>query len=250
MSDGNPEDPLHREHTPQAIAERLAGATQHSYLGDGVLGAIDGTITTFAIVAGASGAGLSGGIALVLGLANVLADGFSMAVGNLLKVKADRQLVDLARRIEENHIDTVPDGEREEIRQVFAQKGFEGETLEQAVEIITCDRRRWVDTMLTEELGLRLETPEPVRAACTTFFAFLVAGLVPLAPLFFWRTTAPEDMFLASSAAALVTFFVIGQVKGKLVGGSGLRSGIETLLLGGTAAGLAYAVGLWAEGLI
>lgn len=242
-------DRLNHDHTPEAIAARVSAATEHSYLGDGVLGAIDGTITTFAIVAGASGAGLGGGVALVLGLANVLADGFSMAVGNLLKVKADRQVVDRARRNEERHIDTVPDGEREEIRQVFAQKGFEGEMLEQAVEIITRDRKRWVDTMLTEELGLQIDTPEPVRAACTTFFAFIVAGLVPLAPLFFWRAAASADMFLASSAAALVTFFVIGQVKGRLVGGSGLRSGTETLLLGGTAASLAYIVGLWAGGL-
>ena len=85
---------LSRDHTQEAIAGRLAAATQHSYLGDFVLGAVDGAVTTFAVVAGGAGAGLSNGIVLILGFSNVLADGFSMAAGNFLKARAD-QLVDL-----------------------------------------------------------------------------------------------------------------------------------------------------------
>ncbi|MCK6458590.1 MAG: VIT1/CCC1 transporter family protein [Planctomycetes bacterium] len=234
---------LRAEHTPEAIAARLAASTDHSYLGDAILGAIDGTVTTFAIVAGATGARLPPGIALVLGLANVLADGFSMAVSNYLRAKADLHVVEHARRVEESHIESVPDGEREEIRQIFERKGFKGEMLDAAVDVITNDRRRWVDTMLMEELGLRLDPPRPLRAAVTTFVAFLVAGLVPLLPLFF------AHAFAASAAATAATFFAIGVVKGRMLRTGWLRGGLETLLIGGGAATLAYAVGHAARGL-
>jgi VIT1/CCC1 family predicted Fe2+/Mn2+ transporter len=236
---------LRAQHTPEAIAARLSASTDHSYLGDAVLGAIDGTVTTFAIVAGATGARLSPGIALVLGLANVLADGFSMAVSNYLKAKADLQVVEHARRVEESHIEHIPHGEREEIRQIFERKGFQGDALDAAVEVITQDRRRWVDTMLMEELGLRLDPPRPLRAAVTTFVAFLVAGLIPLAPL----VLAAGHPFVWSAVATAATFFAIGAVKGRALGTAMLRGGVETLFVGGCAAALAYVVGHAARGL-
>jgi len=239
-----PSPSLHEQHTPEAIAARLAANADHSYVGDAILGAIDGTVTTFAIVAGARGADLSAGVALVLGLANVLADGFSMAVSNYLRAKADLQVVDHARRVEESHIEKIPDGEREEIRQIFRRKGFEGEVLDAAVDVITQDRRRWVDTMLMEELGLRLDPPRPLRAAVTTFIAFLVAGLVPLVPLF------ARQRFLVSAVATALTFFAIGAVKGRLLRTGLVRGGIETLIIGGGAAVLAYAVGYATRGLM
>ena len=229
---------LHAEHTPAAIENRLQERTRHSYLRDGVLGAIDGTVTTFAIVAASSGAGLSHGVALVLGLSNVLADGFSMAAGNYLGAKADRQVVDRARQIEEHHVETVPDGEREEIRQLFAAKGFAGPVLEDVVEVITQDRERWVDTMLTEELGHRLDNPDPLRAAATTFVAFLAAGLVPLFALMLFG----QGGFGPAATAAALSFVVIGWIKGALVNHSPLRSAVETLLIGGFAASLAWGV--------
>jgi len=240
---------LHEEHTPERIAHRIAGATEHSYLGDGVLGAIDGTVTTFAVVAGASGAGFAGGIALVLGLANVIADGFSMAVGNWLKARADRDIVARARRMEEHHIEHVPDGEREEIREVFRRKGFDGEMLESIVDVITEDRERWIDTMVTEELGLPLETPEPRRAAATTFAAFVLAGMMPLVPLFLIDRSDPARWFLISAVVTALTFLAIGWVKGSVVGVRAWRSSLETFLMGGGAALLAWIAGTLTRGL-
>jgi len=235
---------LREQHTPEAIAARLASSTDHSYVGDTILGAIDGTVTTFAIVAGATGARLSPGIALVLGLANVLADGFSMAVSNYLRAKADLHVVEHARRVEESHIEKIPDGEREEIRQIFLRKGFEGRMLEEAVEVITKDRRRWVDTMLMEELGLRLDPPRPLRAAVTTFIAFLVAGLVPLIPLIL------AHGFVVSAIATGATFFAIGAFKGITLRSGWVGGGLETFLIGGGAAALAFAVGYATRGLV
>src|SRR5688572_5032451 len=102
------------EHTQEAIARRLAAASRHNYVGDFILGAVDGAVTTFAIVAGAAGAGLSNSIVLVLGMANVLADGLSMAAGNFLRARADQQNLERFRRLEEMHIDQIPTGEQEE----------------------------------------------------------------------------------------------------------------------------------------
>lgn len=242
-------DPLAAQHTPSAIADRLAAATKHNYLGDFVLGAVDGTVTTFAVVAGAAGAELGGKVAVIMGLANLLADGFSMAVGNYLSTKADRQIVDHVRQIEEMHIDTVPAGEREEVRQIFATKGFSGELLDHIVEVITNDRKKWVDTMVTEEFGLRLETPAPLRAALSTFAAFVLAGSIPLLPFFFASHLPTQDLFRVSTIATGATFFLIGLAKGRVVQRSLLVSGLETLAIGAIAAALAYFVGVWLGGL-
>lgn len=235
---------LGHEHTPQAIRLRLEASPRQSYLGDFVYGAIDGTVTTFAVVAGAAGAGFSSTIAIVLGAANLLADGFSMAVGNFLSTRADRQLLERARRMEEQHIDVVPEGEREEIRQIFAAKGFSGDLLEEVVRVITENRKRWVDTMLAEEWGLQLSPRSAVRAAAATFVAFCLAGLVPLLPLIFAFTLAAAGQYVLSAILTGATFFVIGLLKGRVVEHSPWLSGLETLLIGGTAAAVAFSVGL------
>lgn len=234
---------LEHEHTVDAIRARLLSDERQGALGDFVLGAVDGAITTFAIVSGVAGAGLTAGVALVLGLANVLADGLSMAVGNYLKARSDHQMVSRYRRMEERHIQQFPEGEREEIRQIFAAKGFEGEILERIVTVIADDPGRWVDTMLTEEWGLPLRPPSPSRAAMITFLAFVLAGLVPLAPLPFSQLMGASATFLASAVATAVTFLAIGAVRGKVVHESMLRCSLETLGMGGTAAFVAYAVG-------
>jgi VIT1/CCC1 family predicted Fe2+/Mn2+ transporter len=148
---------LEAEHLPQAIARRLSAHRRHGYIGDAVLGAVDGCVTTFAVVAGAVGGGFSEIVVIVLGFANVLADGFSMAVSNYLGTKSECEEVDKARRTERTHIEAIPAGEREEIRQIFARKGFGGDLLERIVEVITSNPKLWVDTMLTEELGLQLD---------------------------------------------------------------------------------------------
>lgn len=245
------EDELHiNDHTEEAIAARLAGATQHSYLGDFVLGAVDGTVTTFAVVSGVAGAGLPSGVAVVLGLANVLADGFSMAVGNYLSTKSEHELLDLARRTEERHIEQHPEGEREEIRQIFSSKGFEGDLLETITDTITEEHERWVDTMLTEELGLQLEPPHPVRAATVTFVAFMLAGVMPIIPLLFSAYLTAFETFAASGLATAVTFIFIGVVKARATHKPTLRPVAETLVIGGCAALLAYVAGIALKGFV
>lgn len=239
---------LKNEHTEEAIAERLAAATRHSYLGDFVLGAVDGAVTTFAVVAGSAGAGLSNRIVIVLGLANVLADGLSMAAGNFLRARSDQLVLERFRRLEEMHIDRIPEGEREEIRQIFQGKGFDGDVLERIVRVITEDRQQWVNTMLTEEWGLQLQPPSPWRAGVTTFAAFILAGLIPLIPMLLVPHGSTRNSFAFSSALTAVTFFVVGFVRGRVVDRRPLASGVETLLIGGSAACVAFVVGKLLEG--
>jgi VIT1/CCC1 family predicted Fe2+/Mn2+ transporter len=233
-------------HTPEAVRSRLQEPPQHSYLRDLVYGAVDGTVTTFAVVSGVAGAQLAPRIVVVMGLANVVADGFSMAIGNFLATRAERQLTQRARRMEEQHVDRVPTGEREEVRQIYAGKGFAGDDLERAVTVITSDRRRWVETMLREELGLSTEGPSPARAAVATFAAFIVAGFVPLLPFIAEFVHGPGrfEPFRFSVAMTALAFFAIGMLKSRFVEQPWYRGGLEVLGVGGGAAMLSYGVGL------
>lgn len=233
------------EHEPEAVRRRLGAPLRPSYLRDFIYGAIDGAVTTFAVVAGVEGAGLSASVVLILGGANLIADGFSMAISNFLGLRAERQQVERARREEERHVRQVPEGEREEIRQIFAAKGFEGADLERIVEVITADPDLWVSTMLNEELGIGGVAPNPVRAGASTFVAFLAVGSFPLV-VFAADAVAGGGIahaFAWSAAMTAVAFFAVGSLKARFVEQSRWRAGLETLAIGAAAAGLAYAVG-------
>jgi vacuolar iron transporter family protein len=235
---------LEIEHHPHAIRDRLQERHRPRYLGDAVLGGIDGCVTTFAVVAGAVGGGLSAGVVVILGFANLLADGFSMGVSNYLGTKSELQEMDEIRRNELLHIEAVPHGEREEIRQIFASKGFEGEVLDKIVEVITSNHDLWIETMLREEHGFGSGVRKPIAAGLATFLAFLFVGLIPLLP-FLAPRLATEQRFQFSAIITAIAFAAIGVAKGVVVKHSIVRSGFETLVVGSIAALLAYLVGFW-----
>ena len=237
---------LEHEHTVEAITERLAQDHRPNYLRDWIYGGIDGAVTTFAIVAGVVGANLSSSVIIVLGLANLLADGFSMAAGNYSGTKSEVDDLNRLRQIEAKHILHAPEGEREEVRQILVAKGLTGDALEDAVAAITADEERWINTMLVEEYGVALNSRSPTRSALSTFIAFFLCGAVPLLPFLIQIDNA---FFIAIGLTAIV-FFGIGSAKSRWSLATWWRSGMETLVIGLAAAGVAYSIGYLLKGLV
>lgn len=238
MKSANKEE-LIRQHHPEMIRKRLSQSPKRQNISDAVLGGIDGCITTFAVVSGSVGAGFPSSVAMILGFANLFADGFSMAISNYESSKAEQEYFESIKRSEEKHIDEVPEGEREEIRQIFKAKGFHGEILETIVDTITSDKKIWLETMLMEEHGLSKTTQKPLISASVTFLAFVTVGAIPLMP-YIVSSLDKSQQFLISAFLAGAIFFAIGMFKSIALAKPGFFSGIRTLLTGGAAAALAY----------
>ena len=243
-------------HSKKVIQEKAHGMESHvttgQYLGEFVYGAIDGTVTTFAVVAGAAGAALSPGIVLILGFANLLADGFSMACGNFLSERTQKDYIEKERKREEWEIENVREGEMEEIREIFMKKGFKGKDLERAVQIITSDKKVWVDTMMSDELGL-LESPKsPWKTAASTYFGFLIIGIIPLVAyvLSYFIPFFQKDTFKIATIMTLVALIIIGVIKRYITKKDLSKSIIETVFVGGAAAVIAYFIGFFLRWLV
>ncbi len=214
------------------------------YLGEFVYGGIDGSVTTFAVVAGSAGAGLSSEIVIILGFANLIADGFSMSVGSFLSTKSEKENYEKHKAVEYWEVDNLPEKERAEIREIYEAKGFKGDLLEQVVDVITEDRDRWVDVMMKEELEMAEETKSPLAMGAVTFGSFLFFGFIPLLIYVVdYFAGLESNRFLISSILTGVTFALIGYLKAVVNTTAVLRSILETLFLGGAAAILAYYVG-------
>jgi vacuolar iron transporter family protein len=241
-----PHSNLEHSHDPEHIADRLAQGPEVSYLRDWVYGGIDGSITTFAIVAGVVGADLPSRVVLILGIVNVLADGFSMAAANFSSTRTEIEEYQHKRRMEERHVDIHPEGEREEVRQIFEAKGFSGPDLERAVDVITAERERWIDTMMTEEHGLPAIARSPWKSALATFLAFVFCGLVPIMP---FAIMLPHAIAISAMMTAVV-FFAIGSIRSLWSPKNWWLAGCETLAIGTSAAAVAYVAGDFLRDLI
>lgn len=215
------------------------------YIGEFIYGGIDGSVTTFAVVAGAAGAQLESSIVIILGFANLIADGFAMSVGSYLSTKSEKENYEKHKAIEYWEVDHLPDKEREEIREIYEAKGFEGELLEQVVDKITEDKDRWVDVMMKEELEMTKESKSPIQMGAVTFISFLILGFIPLIVyvIDYPGGGFSGDLFVYSSVMTFITFAGIGFAKSYVTKSNKLRSTLETLFLGGSAAVLAYFVG-------
>lgn len=235
----NPQEDLIKEHHPEVIRKRLSQIPKKQNISDAVLGGIDGCITTFAVVSGSVGAGFPSSVAVILGFANLFADGFSMAVSNYESSKSEQEFIDSIKKLEESHIEEIPEGEREEVRQIFRAKGFNDDLLEKIVETITADKKIWLEVMLSEEHGLSKIYPVPLMSGGVTFIAFITIGTIPLIP-YLVPSLAMHQQFVISAFLAGIMFFLIGMLKSLVLTKPLFLSGIRTLLTGGAAASLAY----------
>lgn len=233
------------------IHEKEIHGSLESYLGEFVFGGIDGCVTTFAVVAGAVGAGLQSSIVIILGFANLFADGFAMSVGAYLSTKSEKDNYNKHKKVEYWEVEHIPETERQEIREIFEAKGFEGKLLDKIVSVITSNKDQWVDTMMKEELGMIEEQKSPLIIGAVTYASFILIGLIPLL-IYVWDYLSPlsSNLFLWSCALTTGGFTIVGILK-SYVTQTHIGKGIfETVVLGAMAAIVAYFVGDFLEHLI
>ena len=218
---------------------------QKEYIAEFVYGGIDGVITTFAVVAGSAGAELAVPIVLILGFANLIADGFAMSVGSYFSAKSENESYDKHKAVEYWEIENLREKEVEEIREIYEAKGFEGDLLKQVVDVITSDDEVWVDTMMKEELEIMKDDRPPWKRGLVTFLAFNLVGFIPLSTyvLTGFIDASSSDLFMLSSFSTAVALAFIGVLKGYVTEQSRIKGILETVFLGGIAAIIAFFVG-------
>ncbi len=227
---------------PPVHSEKFHKLQRGRYLGDIVYGANDGIITTFAVVAGAAGANFSVGTVIVLGLANLIADGISMGLSNFLALRSRRDFDRDERKKEEEEIGQFPEVERKEVQNILERWGVPETSMEAVLAGVTKDKKRWVDLMMIEELGIiEDQSGPPIAHGAMTSAAFILAGAMPLLPYVLHIVSSAE--FTVSIIATAVSLFVVGALRSSVTKRWWVRSGGEMLGVGALAALAAYVVG-------
>lgn len=223
-------------------AEEFHGHQFGSFIHDVVYGGNDGIVTTFAVVAGSVGADLPNLVVIILGLANLFADGTSMGTGAYLSLRSERDQYERIRKEEFEEIERCPDIEREEIRDAYEKKGFEGEDLESAVRVLTADKKVWVDTMMCEEHRMLPETFEsPLKHGAATFVSFVCFGSIPLIPYLF---SVPKSFqFSVAVGSTFVALLFLGLLRSIVTRERLFRGPIEIIFVGALGALVAYGIG-------
>ena len=213
-----------------------------------VYGGNDGIVTTFAVVAGTVGADLPHEVVIILGLANLLADGLSMATGAYLSEKSDQAQWKRIRGEETKEIESVPDMERAEVREYFATLGFADADLERAVQIVTGDKKHWVDVMMVAEHGYAgNDDSKPFLDGVITFLSFGTFGTIPLLPYFLGVPV--EHRFAVAIAGTFVALVLLGGARSYVTKEKLYRGPLEIVFVGALGAVVAYAVGVFLRSL-
>lgn len=243
-------DPENIQKALQAHAEAdIHGSKFREYIQDIVLGGNDGIVTTFAVVAGTFGARLSSVVVIILGLANLFADGISMGAGVFLSLRSERDRTERIRKEEAQEIEDDPVIEREEVRSAFREKGFSGELLESVVATITADKKRWVEVMMHEEHGITGTGNErPFLKGLMTFFSFIVFGAIPLAP---YLLPVPDTFrFEAALSATTAALLLLGITRSAVTRERTFKGPAEIVSVGLLCAAVAYGVGALLRGIV
>jgi len=232
-------------------APELHNQEQGQYIKSAIYGGLDGIITTFAVVAGVAGAHLSTGIVLILGFANLIADGISMAIGDYLSTKAEKEYNKTEREREAWEIENYPDGEKQELVELYSDKGIPEKDAETIVNILAKYKEAWIDVMMVEELGILESNESPLKNAVVTFLSFAIFGFIPLITYILARFIPglESQSFIIACALTAITLFTLGALKTKVTSQKWYISGFEMFLVGGLAASAAYIIGSLLSGL-
>ncbi|GII57692.1 hypothetical protein Pth03_60810 [Planotetraspora thailandica] len=206
-----------------------------------VFGVNDGLVSNTSLVMGFAGSGAAGSTILFAGLAGLLAGAFSMAAGEYISMRSQREAYEREIALESEELRDDPEAEAEELALIYRAKGLDAEEAERVATTIMKDREAALDTMVREELGLDPdELGSPWSAALSSFVAFAVGAVVAVLPYFFGSGPVASVVSIALAAVAL---FSVGAVLGLLNGRGSLRSGARQLLIGGGAALVVYLIG-------
>jgi len=206
---------------------------------DIVIGMSDGLTVPFALAAGLSGAVASTRIIVTAGLAEIAAGSIAMGLGGYLAARSDAEYYDSERAREQREVQTVPEVEADEVRQIFQAYGLSAAESRPVVQALRQRPTAWIDFMMRFELGL--EQPDPRRAlssALTIAGAYITGGFIPLAPYMVSAHAATALPF--SVVMTLAALAVFGFIKGRFTGTRPVRSALQTVLVGGLAAGAAF----------
>ncbi|MCB9816735.1 VIT1/CCC1 transporter family protein [Candidatus Nomurabacteria bacterium] len=230
---------------------RLTGAFA-DYFKEVIYGGIDGIVTTFAVVAGFAGAALSSDdatqftfvIVLLFGLANLFADAASMGLGNFLSVRSDKDLYLVQRQEERAGLQNNPDAERTQTIKILEEKGFSAEDAARLADTYKHNEEYWLDFMMHHKRELSDPRGDnEVLTGLATFFSFMVFGSIPLLPFILDTTGDAGTAFWYSCVGTFIALVLLGVLKWRVIGGKAVASLVEVVLVGGTAAILAYLVG-------
>lgn len=227
-------------------AEEAHAGAGGKYVKSLVFGGLDGIITTFAVVAASKGGSLSTEIVLLMGFANLFADGLSMGFGDFLSSKAEHEYATTEKKREKWEFDNFPEGEKREMVEIYMQRGMKEEDATTIIETMSKYEDIFVDVMMVEELGLMPpEEESSFMNGLVTFVAFSLFGFVPLMPYLIGRLakSGSEDaLFVSACALTAFTLFSLGAAKAKFTNQAQVKSGFFMLMNGGLAAICAYLV--------
>lgn len=236
----------------------LAPAEAHTKAGEQMksmlFGGLDGIITTFAVVAGAGGGGLSVPVVLIMGFSSLIADALSMGVGDALSSKAEKEVAARERKREAWELENYPEGEKREMVELYVSRGVPEADAATIVETMAKHPNFFIDIMMRDELGM--EPPEEgegnmeyVKSGAACFCSFLVCGSVPLLGYVAFVPAGwdRDALFALSCIMTAVALFVLGALKSKFTLLKWYVSGIEVLLVGGACAAAAYLIGWGVE---
>lgn len=229
-----------RREAARIAAEHREQHRGANWLRDVILGGQDGLVNILGIILGVIAGGGSTTVLLVTGIAAAITESISMGAVGYTSTVSERDYYRAEREREEREIDEVPEAERHEIREIYAEKGFSGELLDQVVETITANREKWLETMMDEELHLQpVENADIIRSAVVITLATLIGHLIPLLPFF---VLARVPALVAAFVLSAVVLFAVGVYSAKTLVGDWRRMGVQMLVIGLGAAALGYAI--------
>lgn len=257
IGDGEASRTVHKAKI-HASASEVGHQTGGAKLKPIIFGGLDGILTSFAIVAGAAGGRLPPTVVLILGFSNIFADALSMGVGEFLSSKADSEWILSEREREEWEMDNYPEGEIEEMVEIFVNKGMSHADASDVIQTMAKYKDFFVDIMMTQELNLQVPEPDHVRESLregfVMFCSFAFFGAMPLLGYVLIPSLFPslgeEVLFTSACIITGMVLFFMGSVKSFFSKQHWMVAGTETLLLGGACATVAYTIGQVVEHIV